>query len=752
MKKIYRIFAALVMVCALQSAVFAGIINTSVKGVSVPNGAVVLRSAVPQFGNVGDPVTWTQKVANSGAQSANANAADIYEIQLVASIDPEWHVYDFGPYTDGPNATIYKVAAAAGFQLNKDFKLVGKPFIKGKVTKAYDDIFQMKIGTFGSGAILVQKVQVLSDKPVKVVAHIEWQACKSGNCVNGDKDFNITLPAAKNPTVANNSASSGMSVNNGIATDSSVAVTAVSQDSSQTKIAPAENPKVSGAVDNSGVGHRSLWSLVLEAILWGFAMLITPCVFPMVPMTVSFFMHHSEGDDKKEEKKKSSSRGKFLASMYGLSIVALYTLPIAIIILITYLIGGGSVTANIFNWLATNWIPNLIFFIVFFVFALSFFGAFEIVLPSWMVNKADSKSDKGGLLGVFFMALTLVLVSFSCTGPIVGSILIRSTQGEIWAPVVAMLAFSIAFAIPFTIFAFVPSLLDKLPKSGGWLNSVKVVLGFIELALGMKFLSIADQTYHWGILDREVYLAFWIVIFALLGIYLLGKIRFQYDSKEDHVSIPRLLLAIIDFAFVVYMIPGMWGAPLKALSGYLPPIETQDFRVAYIGAGSADGGGKTVAVDTLNAKYSDMLHLPQGLQGFFDYDEALAYAQKVHKPVFLDFTGHGCVNCREMEARVWSNPIVLQMLKQEYVVCALYADDKMTVPAEDQVVLPDGKVLSELGDINSNLMLTKFNANAQPYYVILDGTGKPLVQPMGYNLDVKVFTKFLQDGIKAFGK
>src|SRR5574344_490114 len=752
MKKIYRIFVALVMVCALQSAVFAGVINTSVKGVSVPNGAVVLRSAVPQFGNVGDPVTWTQKVANSGAQSANANAADIYEIQLVASIDPEWHVYDFGPYTDGPNATIYKVAAAAGFQLNKDFKLVGKPFIKGKVTKAYDDIFQMKIGTFGSGAILVQKVQVLSDKPVKVVAHIEWQACKSGNCVNGDKDFNITLPAAKNPTVANNSASSGMSVNNGIATDSSVAVTAVSQDSSQTKIAPAENPTVSGAVDNSGVGHRSLWSLVLEAILWGFAMLITPCVFPMVPMTVSFFMHHSEGDDKKEEKKKSSSRGKFLASMYGLSIVALYTLPIAIIILITYLIGGGSVTANIFNWLATNWIPNLIFFIVFFVFALSFFGAFEIVLPSWMVNKADAKSDKGGLLGVFFMALTLVLVSFSCTGPIVGSILIRSTQGEIWAPVVAMLAFSIAFAIPFTIFAFVPSLLDKLPKSGGWLNSVKVVLGFIELALGMKFLSIADQTYHWGILDREVYLAFWIVIFALLGIYLLGKIRFQYDSKEDHVSIPRLLLAIIDFAFVVYMIPGMWGAPLKALSGYLPPIETQDFRVAYIGAGSADGGGKTVAVDTLNAKYSDMLHLPQGLQGFFDYDEALAYAQKVNKPVFLDFTGHGCVNCREMEARVWSNPLVLQMLKQEYVVCALYADDKMTVPAEDQVVLPDGKVLSELGEINSNLMLTKFNANAQPYYVILDGTGKPLVQPMGYNLDVKVFTKFLQDGIKAFGK
>jgi thiol:disulfide interchange protein len=761
MKKIYRIFAALVMVCALQVIGFASVSNTAFTRVSVPNGTVVLRSAAPQFGNVGDPVTWAQKIASSGVGSANANAADVYEIQLVASIDPEWHVYDFGPYTDGPNATIYKVTPAAGFQINRDFKLIGKPFIKGKVTKSYDDIFQMKIGTFGSGAILVQKIQVLSNKPVKVVAHVEWQACKSGNCVNGDKDFNITLPAAKNlsasnnlaasnnpvtsndPAAVDNNVSTGTAASSGIATDTSASgVSVVSAGSTNSGSKP----------DNSGVGHRSLWSLVLEAILWGFAMLITPCVFPMVPMTVSFFMHHSEGDDKKEEKKKSSGRGKFLASMYGLSIVALYTLPIAIIILITYLIGGGSVTANIFNWLATNWIPNLIFFIVFFVFALSFFGAFEIVLPSWMVNKADSKSDKGGLLGVFFMALTLVLVSFSCTGPIVGSILIRSTQGEIWAPVVAMLAFSIAFAIPFTIFAFVPSLLDKLPKSGGWLNSVKVVLGFIELALGMKFLSIADQTYHWGILDREVYLAFWIVIFALLGIYLLGKIRFQYDSKEDHVSIPRLLLAIIDFAFVVYMIPGMWGAPLKALSGYLPPIETQDFRVAYIGAGSADGGGKTVAVDTLNAKYSDMLHLPQGLQGFFDYDEALAYAQKVHKPVFLDFTGHGCVNCREMEARVWSNPIVLQMLKQEYVVCALYADDKMTVPEEDRVTLPNGKILSELGDINSNFMLTRFNANAQPYYIILDETGKPLVQPMGYNLDVKVFTKFLQDGIKAFGK
>src|SRR5574344_908779 len=741
MKKIYRIFVALVMVCALQSAVFAGVINTSVKGVSVPNGAVVLRSAVPQFGNVGDPVTWTQKVANSGAQSANANAADIYEIQLVASIDPEWHVYDFGPYTDGPNATIYKVAAAAGFQLNKDFKLVGKPFIKGKVTKAYDDIFQMKIGTFGSGAILVQKVQVLSDKPVKVVAHIEWQACKSGNCVNGDKDFNVTLPAAKSPVVGSSAVNGGISANNSIATDSSVSgasaadgagVNAVADsaiNSQNGSITSAGSANSGSKLDNSGVGHRSLWSLVLEAILWGFAMLITPCVFPMVPMTVSFFMHHSEGDDKKEEKKKSSSRGKFLASMYGLSIVALYTLPIAIIILITYLIGGGSVTANIFNWLATNWIPNLIFFIVFFVFALSFFGAFEIVLPSWMVNKADSKSDKGGLLGVFFMALTLVLVSFSCTGPIVGSILIRSTQGEIWAPVVAMLAFSIAFAIPFTIFAFVPSLLDKLPKSGGWLNSVKVVLGFIELALGMKFLSIADQTYHWGILDREVYLAFWIVIFALLGIYLLGKIRFQYDSKEDHVSIPRLLLAIIDFAFVVYMIPGMWGAPLKAISGYLPPIESQDFVISSNSV-ARDGAAKSSTISNSNKVYN--------------FKEALRLSEQSGKPIFLDFTGKACVNCREMEARVLSNSRVQQILSENYIVLELYGDTRNPLPESEWVKTSGGTLLKTDGKVNSNLLLERYGVNAMPYYLLLDSKGNPLTAPRGYNLNVEEFIAYLQ--------
>ena len=443
-----------------------------------------------------------------------------------------------------------------------------------------------------------------------------------------------------------------------------------------------------------------------------------------------------------------------MAILYGICIVAIYTIPIAVLILLTYIIGGGSVTADIFNWLATNWIPNLLFFIIFLIFALSFFGAFEITLPNWLVNKSDNKSNKGGILGVFFMALTLVLVSFSCTGPIVGTVLIKSTQGEIWTPIIVMLVFSIVFAIPFTLFAFAPSLLKNL-KSGGWLNSVKVVLGFIELALGMKFLSVADQTYHWGILDREVYLAFWIVIFSLLGFYLLGKLRFKYDSPKEHISVLRLLLAIIDFAFVVYMIPGMWGAPLKALSGYLPPIQTQDFVVTHT-SGAAVNASPTkniteeLTVEQKQPKYSDKLHLPHGLKGYFTLNEALEASKRENKPIFFDFTGHGCVNCREMEARVWSDPEVLRLLRDEYIICSLYADDKMTVNEEDFLTLPDGRVLKDMGKINSRIVLDLFNVNAQPFYILLNSEGGQLVPPMGYNLNVADYVAFLKSGIEAY--
>ena len=478
-----------------------------------------------------------------------------------------------------------------------------------------------------------------------------------------------------------------------------------------------------GPIQSKG---KSLWGLILEAILWGFAMLLTPCVFPMVPMTVSFFVKGNE----------NPARGKFKALMYGLFIVLLYTVPISIIIGLTWLLGGSAVTADIFNWLATHWLPNIIFFLVFMAFAASFFGAFEITMPSKLVNSSDKKSDKAGLAGVFFMALTLVLVSFSCTGPIVGTVLIKSTSGEFWAPMVTMLAFSIAFALPFTLLALFPSLLKSLPKSGGWLNSVKVVLGFIEIALGFKFLSVADQTYHWGILDREVYLAIWIVCFTLLGFYLLGKIRFKYDDEVKHIGIGRLGLSIVVFSFVVYMIPGMFGAPLKALSGYLPPLETQDFVL-----GSAAPEGELPKGEYLPAY--GLIRMPHGLSAYGTIEEGLVAAKESGRKVFVDITGHGCVNCREMEARVWSDPQVLQRLKDNFVLVALYTDDKQKLPESSWVVTPDGKTLKDVGRVNSYIARSVFGVNAQPNYFILDADGKILAGPRGYDLSVPGFIDFL---------
>ena len=480
---------------------------------------------------------------------------------------------------------------------------------------------------------------------------------------------------------------------------------------------------------SGGESSSNLWALILEAILWGFAMLLTPCVFPMVPMTVSFFMKGSD----------NARQGRLKAALYGLFIVLLYTVPICLIIGITWIVGGSGVTADIFNWLSTHWLPNILFFLVFMVFAASFFGAFEITLPSKWTNSADKNSDRKGLGGIFFLALTLVLVSFSCTGPIVGPVLIKSTQGEFWAPMVTMLAFSVAFALPFTVLALFPSLLKKLPKSGGWLNSVKVVLGFIEIALGLKFLSTADQTYHWHLLDREVYLAIWIAVFTLLGLYLIGKIRFKHDTPLEYIGVPRLALAIAVFSFVVYLVPGMWGAPLKALSGYMPPMETQDFvldvsRPLSMSEGSAGPVGEAQPGN---------ITIAHGLQAFDNLPDALAAAKAVGKPVFLDFTGYGCVNCREMEARVWSDPEVLRRLRNDFVIAALHVDDKTKLPEEKWVMNDQGKPLKDVGRVNSYVALHDFGVNAQPNYFLLDSDGNRLAGPRPYNLDVQGFIEFL---------
>lgn len=571
---------------------------------------------------------------------------------------------------------------------------------------------------------IAQNIRLTSDTAV-YSGTIFSNACNVGNCKPEYYDFEITIKRDSKTvaTPAKADKDSAAAAEASLSTQNTGSDTGIA--------APAESN------DNSSQQEKSsIWSLILEAVLWGFAMLLTPCVFPMVPMTVSFFIKGSG----------TPAQGRFKASMYGLFIVLLYTVPISVIILLTRIIGGDAVTADIFNWLATHWLPNIIFFLVFMVFAAAFFGAFEITLPSKWTNAADKNSDKGGLGGIFFLALTLVLVSFSCTGPIVGTVLIKSTQGEFWAPMVTMLAFSIAFALPFTLLAFFPSLIKKVKKSGGnWLGSVKVVLGFIELALGLKFLSTADQTYHWGILDREVYLALWIVIFSLLGLYLLGKIRFAHDDKVETIGVPRLALSIAVFSFVVYLIPGMWGAPLKALSGYLPPITTQDF---VLGAQETANTVSMVSDQSKENRYN--LELPLGLSGYFTLEDGMKAAQKEGKPIFVDVTGHGCVNCREMEARVWSDPRVLKILKEKYIIVALYNDDKQKLDQSDWVTdAQTGKVYKDLGRANSYIARTRWGVNAQPNYILLSPSGEQLVPVRGYDLSVDGFIAFLQSGLDA---
>ena len=655
---------------------------------------------------------------------------DVYRIVLEASIPAPYHMYDMGPYEGGPNATAIVFTPGDGVTLEGGVEQLSTP------ERHYDKTFEMEIGTFAGKARFAQQVKLAAAKAT-VKAAIEWMICDDTSCMPPD-DTELTVELTARPGSAAANSTAAVSPNNDSSAKDTPAEAAADTASGTAPTAAAE---IVPAQKNAA-GGGTLWALIIEAILWGFAALLTPCVFPMVPMTVSFFMKGEGGP----------ARGRFRAAMYGFFIVALYTLPIAAIIVITRILGGDTVTADIFNWLATHWLPNILFFLVFMVFAASFFGAFEITMPSWMVNKTDAKADSKGLAGIFFMALTLVLVSFSCTGPIVGSVLIKSTAGEFWSPIVTMLAFSVAFALPFTLFAFFPAMLKKLPKSGGWLNSVKVVLGFIEVALGLKFLSVADQTYHWGLLDREIYLAVWIVTFSLLGFYLLGKIKFAHDSDMPYLGVGRLALAIVTFSFVIYLLPGMWGAPLKGLSGYLPPLATQDFVAGQGGAaaGSTASGEGLRTVEGLKPKYSDFLHLPHGLEGFFDLREAEAYAEKVGKPLFIDFTGHGCVNCREMEARVWSDPEVLAMLRNDYVIVALYSDDKKVLPENEWVTTESGKVLKSLGKINSRYALTTYGVNAQPYYVLQGRGGKMLVPPRGYDLSVPGFVAFLRSGLEAY--
>lgn len=641
---------------------------------------IALLFAFGSYAQILEPVKWSF--------STNKVSETEYELILKASIEDKWHLYAQDIPEGGPIPTTFS------FDSTEHFELIGSVEEKTEAIFEYDETFMMDLSYFANEAIFVQKIKLNSSDQFKVTGVLEFMCCDDERCLPPkDVDFEFV-------------------VNEGAIEVSSV---------------EAESP-----ID---LENKSLWIFFFISFLAGLAAILTPCVFPMIPMTVTFFMHDSE----------SKAKSRFQAVVYGFSIIAIYTIAGTIV--------AVTLGANFANWLSTHWLPNIFFFLIFVVFAASFLGMFEITLPSWMVNKADKQADKGGITGAFFMAFTLVLVSFSCTGPLVGAILVESAGGQVLKPIIGMFGFSLAFALPFTLFAFFPAWLSGLPKSGGWLNSVKVVLGFIELALGLKFLSIADQTYHWGILDREIYIAFWIVIFTLMGFYLLGKLKFAHDSDLKYISVPRLSLAIITFTFVVYLIPGMIGAPLKALAGYLPPQTTHDFDLnAAIRDNvriSAVGEEKEAICD--KPKYAEFLHLPHGLKGYFDYEQGLACAKEMNKPVFIDFTGHGCVNCREMEARVWSDPRVLKKLKEDFIIVALYVDDKTKLPEEEWITSSyDGKVKKTIGKVYADFQISRFNVNAQPYYVLLDTDGELLNTPKAYDLNVDNFIEFLDEGLKEF--
>jgi len=499
----------------------------------------------------------------------------------------------------------------------------------------------------------------------------------------------------------------------------------------------AESKKVLASGDSTS---NSLWSNFWLCFLTGLLAVLTPCVFPLIPVTVSFFLKRS----------KSRAEGLRNAIWYSSCIILIYTIPT----LILTLLFGGKALYNI----STHPVTNLLFFAIFIIFAISFFGAFDISLPNSWANKTDEKAGKGGFSGIFFMALTLVIVSFSCTGPIVGTLLGQtSTQGVSAAPILGMLGFGLGLALPFSLFAFFPSMLKSLPKSGGWLNTVKVTFGFIELALAMKFLSNVDLAYHWRILDRDIFLVIWIVIFALLGLYLLGKLKFSHDSDLPFISVPRLFLSIASFCFALYLFPGLWGAPLKGIGGWLPHTSTQDFNLHEIKYQLEDlkksgaSSGSAVSAAQPPKKYTDKLYAPLGLTTYFDLDEGMAAAKALHKPVMLDFTGHSCANCRKMEAEVWDDPEVMRRIKEDFVLISLYVDESAELPENEQYSNKEGEKITTLGQKNLDYEVTKFGFNAQPLYMFLDLQGNPLSEvKYGYDSNIKKFTNHLETVKKAF--
>lgn len=656
---------------------------------------------------------------------------DEFEVIFKTTIDPGWHVYGIDIPEGGPIPTSFK------FKESPDYELVGAIQTPKPIEK-YDNAFEMDLRYFESGATFRQKVRMISAKPFQVTGELEYMACDDHRCLPPEYvEFAFDLPGAKAQQVQETAVekTAGQQATPA-APQQQVEQPATIQVDTAPIITGGALPSEASATETKT--ESSLWTFFFIALGVGFIGLLTPCVYPMIPMTVTFFMNASQ----------NKAKARAQALFFGISIIFIYTV---IGVLVSAIFGADTI-----KQVSEHWITNIIFFLLFATFAASFFGMFEMVLPAWLTNKSDAQADKGGYIGAFFMALTLVLVSFSCTAPFVGGILVEAATGEVIKPIVGMFGFSLAFGVVFTFLAFFPALLNKMPRSGGWLNSVKVVLAFLILAIGMKYLLVPNQALGWGI-TREVYIAVWIVLFVLLGMYLLGKIQFSHDSPINHVSVPRLLLVILSFTFALYLFPGMFGAPLKAVSGYIPTESSWDLddiiRESTRNISVTSTGTATPAGLCDPPKYADRFTLPHGLRGYFDYEQGMACAKKLNKPVFLDIKGHACTNCKVMEKNVWSDPEVLKRLENEFVIIALYVDDNYELPESEWITSTfDGKVKKTIGRKNTDFQITRFGMNAQPYYVILDHNGKELNTPVAFEPNVGNYVKFLDEGIAAFNK
>ena len=662
------------------------------------------------------PVTWEIRLDDK-------NGATEKEIIFTATCEKGWHLYDMNLPEGGPVSTSFTFETLTGA------KLIGEPTPSVKPTTVYDEQFAMDLRWYAGSVSFTQKFQVTDAKKFKMEGEVEFMACNDETCLPPDR---VSFAFDKTSIHADASAASSNEPTEGTPAEATqpeesapVSAPATTEPTPTKPIATPTADQLNGLTDTP-----QLWTPVIDKLkafgdttisatdtswlfifiagfIGGLVALLTPCVWPMIPMTVSFFL-------KRTKDRKKAIRD---AITYGLSIIVIY---LAMGLLITGIFGASAL-----NDLSTNAIFNILFFLLLVVFAISFLGAFELVLPASWTSKLDSKADSTtGVLSIFFMSFTLVLVSFSCTGPIIGTLLVQAaSMGTAIGPAIGMFGFALALSIPFSLFAIFPNMLQNMPKSGGWLNSVKVVLGFLELALALKFLSVADLAYGWRILDREVFIVLWIVIFALLGFYLLGKIKFSHDSDLKYVSVPRLFMAIISLAFAVYMVPGLWGAPLKAISAFAPPLYTQDFNL-----------------------YKNEVHA-----AFDNYDAGMAYARQTNKPVIIDFSGYGCVNCRKMEASVWTDPEVKRILENDYVLITLMVDDKTKLPQTIEIQ-ENGKTrkLKTIGDKWSYLQRSKFGANAQPFYILLDGDGQPLGPSYAFNEDVSLYLQFLREGLREF--